>query len=244
MTAVKQQAIPGKVSLALPQCGGKLSPMSTETISEVLQRGADDAVAICAPDGIKGLRYRDLRALVERTVAELNSFGIGRGDRVAMVLPNGPEAATAFVAIAAGAITAPLSPMYRPEEYEFYLTDLRAKVLVVEAGTDSPARPVAQKLGIPIVELQLQRDEGAGSFALRPTVELRATAASPGMGAADDEALVLHTSGSTARPKIVPLLQRNIVASSKNISTTLQLSPDDVCLNRSEEHTSELQSPS
>ena len=80
--------------------------MSTETISEVLQRGADDAVAICAPDGIKGLRYRDLRALVERTVADLNSFGVGRGDRVAMVLPNGPEAATAFVALAAGATLA------------------------------------------------------------------------------------------------------------------------------------------
>jgi oxalate---CoA ligase len=205
--------------------------MSAETIADLLQRGADEATAVGAPDGARPLGYRDLRGLVTRTVSDLNSFGVGRGDRVAMVLPNGPEAATAFVAIAAGATTAPLSPLLRPEEYEFNLRDLRAKILVVEAGTDSPARAVAQKLGIPIVELHLAREQGAGSFTLRPVAPLAGSPSSPGMGEADDEALVLHTSGSTARPKIVPLLQRNIVASSRNIATTLQLVPGDVCLN-------------
>ena len=205
--------------------------MNAETIADLLQGGADEGSAIGAPDGARPLSYRDLRELATRTVDALNSFGVGRGDRVAMVLPNGPEAATAFVAIAAGAVTAPLSPLYRAEEYEFNLTDLRAKVLVVEAGTDSPARAVAQKLGIPIVELHLRREEGAGTFSLRPIGDLRGTAASPGMGTADDEALVLHTSGSTARPKIVPLLQRNVVASSRHIADTLQLVPGDVCLN-------------
>src|SRR3954468_11845378 len=159
--------------------------MSAETIADLLQRGADDATAICAPDGARPLLYRDLRALVERTVSDLNSFGVGRGDRVAMVLPNGPEAATAFVAIAAGATTAPLSPMYRAEEYEFNLSDLHAKVLVVEAGTDSPSRAVALKLGVPLVELQLQRDQGAGSFSLKSTGDLRGTASSPGMASAE-----------------------------------------------------------
>ena len=66
-----------------------------DTIAQLLQRGADDAAAIGAPEAVPPLRYRDLRALIERTVAELNSFGIGRGDRVVLVLPNGPEAATA-----------------------------------------------------------------------------------------------------------------------------------------------------
>jgi oxalate---CoA ligase len=205
--------------------------MSAETIADLLQRGADEANAIGAPDGAKPLRYRDLRELATRTVEDLNSFGVGRGDRVAMVLPNGPEAATAFVAIAAGAVTAPLSPLFRAEEYEFNLSDLRAKILVVEAGTDSPARAVAQKLGIPIVELHLSREQGAGSFALRPVGALSGSPSSPGMGQADDEALVLHTSGSTARPKIVPLSQRNILASSRHIASTLQLVPEDVCLN-------------
>ena len=205
--------------------------MSAETIADLLQQGADDRSAICAPDGAKPLRYRELRELVARTVADLNSFGVGRGDRVAMVLPNGPEAATAFVAIAAGAITAPLSPLLRPEEYQFNLSDLRAKILVVEAGTDSPARAVAQKLGVPVVELHLSREQGAGYFALRPVSPLSGSPSSPGMGQTDDEALVLHTSGSTARPKIVPLSQRNVLASSRHIATTLKLVPEDVCLN-------------
>jgi acyl-CoA synthetase (AMP-forming)/AMP-acid ligase II len=205
--------------------------MSAETIADLLQRGADEANAVGAPDGAKPLRYRDLRELATRTVEVLNSFGVGRGDRVAMVLPNGPEAATAFVAIASGAVTAPLSPMFRPEEFEFNLSDLRAKILVVETGTDSPARGVAQKLGIPIVELHLSRDQGAGSFTLRPAAPLSGSPSLPGMGQAEDEALVLHTSGSTARPKIVPLSQRNIVASAKHIASTLQLVPEDVCLN-------------
>jgi len=60
---------------------------------------------------------------------------------------------------------------------------------------------------------------------------MRGPAARPGLGEAGDTALVLHTSGTTARPKIVPLLQRNVIASSGNIARTLSLSPDDVCLN-------------
>ena len=97
-----------------------------DTIAQLLQRGADDAAAIGAPEAVPPLRYRDLRALIERTVAELNSFGIGRGDRVVLVLPNGPEAATAFLAIGAGATTAPLSRGLTADEFEFNLTDLRA----------------------------------------------------------------------------------------------------------------------
>src|SRR5256885_4735547 len=177
--------------------------MSAETISDVLQKGEPDATAICAPDGANPLRYRELRDLVDRTVKDLNSFGVGRGDRVAMVLPNGPEAATAFVAIAAGATTTPLSPMYRAEEYEFYLSDLRAKILVVEAGTDSPARAVAQKLGVPLVRLHLSREHGAGYFPLRPASPLTGSASSPGMGQTDDEALVPHSSVTTAAPEIL-----------------------------------------
>src|SRR2546426_9278186 len=138
-----------------------------ETIADLLQRGADDAAAIGAPEGLAPLRYRDLRALVDRTVAGLNSFGIGRGDRVILVLPNGPEAATAFLAIGAGATTAPLSRGLTADEFEFNLTDLRAKALVVEAGLDSPAPAVATQLRIPSIELVPHRDQGAGAFSLR-----------------------------------------------------------------------------
>ncbi len=202
-----------------------------ETIADLLQRGADDATAIGAPEGLAPLRYRDLRALVRRTVGDLNSFGIGRGDRVVLVLPNGPDAAAAFVSIGAGATTAPLSRGLTADEFEFNLTDLRAKALVVEAGLDSPARAVATRLRIPVIELVPHRDQGAGAFSLRLLLKNGAGPFEGGLAQPDDEALVLHTSGSTSRPKIVPLLQRNVTASARNIMTALQLTPDDVCLN-------------
>src|SRR5437868_7040155 len=202
-----------------------------DTIAQLLQRGADDAAAIGAPEAVPPLRYRQLRELVQRTVAELNSFGIGRGDRVVLVLPNGPEAATAFLSIGAGATTAPLSRGLTPDEFEFNLTDLRAKALVVEAGLDSPARAIATKLRIPIIELVPHRDQGAGSFSLRLLQKNGAGPFEGGLAQPDDVALVLHTSGSTSRPKIVPLLHRNVTASARNIMTALQLTPDDVCLN-------------
>ncbi|MDZ7651550.1 MAG: AMP-binding protein [Burkholderiaceae bacterium] len=87
------------------------------TITALLAAGADDATALHAPGG-KALSYKALRAHVARTVAALNALGIGRGDRVAIVLPNGPEMASAFVAIAAGTTSAPLNPAYRADEFD------------------------------------------------------------------------------------------------------------------------------
>src|SRR5689334_10137092 len=97
-----------------------------DTIPELLQRGADNAPAIGAP-GRPWLTHGALRNLADRTVAALNAIGIGRNDRVAIVLPNGPEMAAAFVAVASGATTAPLNPSYKAEEFDFYLSDLNAK---------------------------------------------------------------------------------------------------------------------
>src|SRR5712691_6197876 len=109
-----------------------------------------DAIAIVAPGGAP-LTYSRLRSQVEHIVTILNAMGIGRNDRVAMVLPNGPEAAVAFLGVAAGATCAPLNPQLRASEFEFFLTHLQAKVLVVQSGSDSPARAVAQKYGIPVI---------------------------------------------------------------------------------------------
>ena len=201
------------------------------TIPELLQAGALDANAIGAPEGAPPLTYRALASLCRRTVAALNGLGVGRNDRVAIVLPNGPEMAAAFVCIGAGATTAPLNPAYRAEELEFYLTDLRAKALVVQAGADTPARTVAKKLGVPVVELTPHREEGAGAFTLRAMEAMGSSPHLGGLAGPDDTALVLHTSGTTARPKLVPLLQRNVTASARHIRETLELGPADVCLN-------------
>jgi acyl-CoA synthetase (AMP-forming)/AMP-acid ligase II len=201
---------------------------SVETIVELLERGKDDANALSTPGGVP-LTYRGLRALVTETVRALGARGVGTGDRVAIVLDNGPEMAAAFLSVAAGATAAPLNPAYRAEEFEFYLTDLRAKLMVVRQDKDSPAVEVARRLGIPIARLLPHPDRGAGSFTL-DFGDHRGGAAGPGArrsATGSDIALVLHTSGTTSRPKIVPLAHRNVCASARNVAESLFLTERD-----------------
>jgi acyl-CoA synthetase (AMP-forming)/AMP-acid ligase II len=195
------------------------------SIPEMFRR--DGAAAIRAPDGRPTLSHAALADLAAATVAWLNAHGIGRNDRVGIVLPNGPEMAAAFLCIGAGATTAPLNPAYRAEEFDFYLSDLNAKAIVLPKGEGGPAREVAERRGIAILELA--PGEAAGAFTLSGGAP--GQAAKPGMAEPADIALVLHTSGTTARPKIVPLTQANIAASARHIGTTLRLSPADACLN-------------
>jgi len=198
------------------------------TVTELLARGAIDATAIAAPDRAP-LDFGGLNRLVDNTVAALNAAGIGRNDRVGIVLPNGPEMATAFIAVAAGATAAPLNPAYRADEFEFYLSDLGAKALILQVGDDTPARAAADKLGIPVVPLTPLMDEPAGTFEL--AIDGGSPASNGGKAQDSDVALVLHTSGTTSRPKIVPLSHRNVCASARNISGWLELEPKDHCLN-------------
>jgi acyl-CoA synthetase (AMP-forming)/AMP-acid ligase II len=199
-----------------------------QTILDLIASGDDGHPAILAP-GCEPLSFAALRALTRETVASLNRLAIGRGDRVAIVLPNGPEMAAAFIAMAAGAVAAPLNPTYRAEEFEFYLSDLRAKALIVEAGAAGPAVDVARRLGVQIVELRPRARAVAGAFDLVGANAGNAGRAGPAL--ADDVALILHTSGTTSRPKIVPLSQRNVCVSAGNVATTLALSASDRDLN-------------
>jgi acyl-CoA synthetase (AMP-forming)/AMP-acid ligase II len=202
-----------------------------QTVRALLESSAGEAPAIGAP-GRTFLDYTGLTEHVDRTITTLNALGLGRGDRVAIVLPNGPEMASAFVSIAAGTTTAPLNPGYRRKEYDFYLEDLGAKALVVERGSESEAIDSARSLGIAVLVLSVPDGAPAGQFELKadPDVPLERSAPA-GSAGPDDVALVLHTSGTTSRPKIVPLLHRNVCASARNIRTTLRLTPDDRCMN-------------
>jgi acyl-CoA synthetase (AMP-forming)/AMP-acid ligase II len=199
------------------------------TVISLLAKGAADAPAIGAP-GQAPLSFRGLRALVEQTGAALNAAGVGRGDRVAIVLANGPLAASSFLAMACYAVTAPLNPAYRPEEFAFYLSDLKARALIVQQGAETSARAVAAEQAIPVIELVPDPD-AAGAFTLVPPAGMTGTPSQGGSAGADDVALVLHTSGTTARPKIVPLTHANLCASARNIGGTLALEPSDICLN-------------
>ncbi len=204
--------------------------MAAKTLHDLVKGGADGAIALSSPGGVP-LTFAALRGLVDQTIASLNAKGIGRGDRVAIVLANGPEMATAFIAVAAGATSAPLNPTYKADEFEFYMSDLNAKLLIVAEGDETPAVGVAQTLGLPVVRLVAKPDHGAGSFVLRFPAGSAAPAAQGGAAEPDDIALVLHTSGTTSRPKIVPLRQSNVCASARNIATTLAFTAQDRGLN-------------
>ncbi|RUW37977.1 acyl--CoA ligase, partial [Mesorhizobium sp. M1E.F.Ca.ET.041.01.1.1] len=155
--------------------------------------------------------------------------GIGRGDRVAIVLPNGPEMATAFITVAAAASTAPLNPAYRADELDFYLSDIGVKAILVGKDERGPSVEVAERLGIPVLRLVVPVGAPAGVFIIEgdpvgPPVE-------SALAEDSDTALLLHTSGTTSRPKLVPLSHANLAASAAHIGATLSLTPADRCLN-------------
>ncbi len=188
-----------------------------------------DSPAVMAP-GRPALNYAGLLQHVRKTVGSLRAAGLNRNDRVAVVLPNGPEMATAFVSVAAGATCAPLNPAYRESEFDFYISDLNARALLILSGMDSPARKIAEARCIPILELMPDLNAPAGVFRLS-NGSRAFSAAGNGFAEPQDTALILHTSGTTSKPKMVPLMQSNICTSGHNIALTLALSGRDRCLN-------------
>lgn len=197
------------------------------TLKALLADHSGDLPAIGAP-GRDWLTYGGLRALTDEVAASLNSMGIDARDRVAIVLPNGPEMATAFACVAQVATTAPLNPAYREEEYAFYLEDLKAKALLVQDGYDGPAMDAATKLGMRIIRLAVPEGAAAGYFTLTSDTSAAPRTKEP---TAESIALILHTSGTTSRPKIVPLLQSNVAASAQHICASLALTEADRCMN-------------
>ncbi|WP_227268666.1 acyl--CoA ligase [Roseobacter weihaiensis] len=197
------------------------------TVSGLIAGHDDGSKALGSPTA-DWLSYGGLRALTSDVRTALHGFGIGRGNRVAIVLPNGPEMAAAFITIAQVAVTAPLNPAYREEEYVFYLDDLKAKALVVMADDEGPAVAAAGTLGIKVIRVTVPDGAPAGTITLTSEASGEADTTAPGP---EDVALILHTSGTTSRPKIVPLLHSNVAASAEHIRVSLDLTPADRCMN-------------
>ena len=123
----------------------------------------------------------------------------------------------------------PLNPAYRADEFEFYLDDLQAKALIVDSGSTSPAVEAARARGVRLIELKVPDGARAGEFILDAGAAAACDHGGPAQG--DDVAMVLHTSGTTSRPKRVPLSVANLCASAGNIAGTLQFTAKDVGLN-------------
>jgi acyl-CoA synthetase (AMP-forming)/AMP-acid ligase II len=174
------------------------------------------------------LSHSALREQCTYVASCLARAGVASSDRVAIVLPNGPEMAAAFLGVASVCAAAPLNPAYREQELDFYLGDLQPSALLVDPALDSPAAAIARARGIAVLALGRQAGAAAGRFEL----DIDAAYAGPLPPAgASDTALILHTSGTTSRPKMVALTQANLAASARHIATTLQLRASDRCLN-------------
>jgi oxalate---CoA ligase len=196
-----------------------------------VEESVADCAALLAPSR-PTLTYAGLELQVSELARALAASGIERSARIATMLPAGPEAAVAFLGTSSAAVCAPLNPELGRGELEFFLEDLSPAAFVVAAELVTPARDVATRLRIPIAELTVNQDAPAGRFELDLSSLSRAGLTAPGSESdSGDVALMLHTSGTTGRPKIVPLTHGNLRASAKHVVATLGLGAGDRCLN-------------
>lgn len=209
-------------------------PPKISTLCDVPAAAAHaDAMAVVAevaPGGgaARSLSHADLAAAVGRLRSSLTAAGVRRADVVSIVLPNGVDFLAIYLAVAQlGATAAPLNPAYTAEEFGFYLSDAGAKAVVAPASTAGalPIHEAASKLGLPTWALSPTSDALEGVAA--PT---DAPAADRELARPDDIAMFLHTSGTTSRPKGVPLTQTNLATSIMNIARTYELTSADTVL--------------
>ena len=183
-------------------------------------------MAISVPGGAE-VTYAEFGDEIERVAELLAGAGVQPGRAVSIVLPNGLEFMVVFLAVArAGAIAAPLNSAYTTDEFKFYMEDAEAQLAILPLG-EHAAREAAAQLGVPTIEASLD-DSGRTLLSKGgDTLTARRDAPAP---SPDDVALFLHTSGTTSRPKGVPLTHGNLAASIRNISDTYRLTPDDIAM--------------
>lgn len=184
----------------------------------------EDPIALMGPD-LQPTTYGDLKQQICRTGSAMRAHGLSGDSTVAIALPNGPLVASVFLSVSPWCTAAPLNTAFKADEFEYYLRDLEASALVVEAGSDLAVVNVARDLKIPVLEVT--QSAYAGLFHIEHIDSDEVAVPRDG----DAIALILHTSGTTSRPKMVPLSQANLCASAHHIASTLALCGDDRCLN-------------
>ncbi len=191
-------------------------------------RRSSAAPALLMP-GRSTLTFGGLIEQIDSVGAVLNQRGLGRTDRVALLAGRGPETAAAALGIACFATCAPLNASAPLAETELGLTRVKARALVVPGPARPDLREMTTRLGIALLECSIQPTDPAGRFTLHGG---EATAAArPGLAAPDEIALVLSTSGTTARSKLVPISHSNICARTDKSRRMFELGPTDRCLN-------------
>ena len=169
----------------------------------------------------------DVSQAVEQLASTLSGLDVTRTDVVATLVNNGPEAVTIFLASTSVGIAAPLNPSFKPAELSFYLADLRPALMIVTPETSAELVEACTEAGVPL--LRIAPGSTAGSVTILdggPAAARAFPAPDPG-----DVAMILHTSGTTSRPKMVPLSHGNMTASATHVANTLNLTQTDRVLN-------------
>ena len=193
-------------------------------IVELLNVAPAENTAMILPETGIRITYKGLREQVMTMADALANAGIGRGDRVATCMPNGLPAIVTFLAATVAGTAAPLNPLYRHDEFVFYLEDTAAKLLLCPPDGADDARTAAKDRNVPVYSVEMD-EKGFVRLVGAPSNGRKAQMPGP-----DDIALVLHTSGSTGRPKRVPIRHGNVGASAQNIQKTYALAPNDVTM--------------
>lgn len=198
--------------------------MNLNSLRDLLEQGSSSSTAITVAGGGPRITYDQLRHQVDHFTAFLKQLGISHSDRVAIALPNGLEVIVSFLAAATAGTAAPLNPAYKLDEFRFYLKDTGSRALIVPPRSADVARAAA---GDPVIIIEVEADlEGVIRFSAEPSK----SAVDSIVPALDDIALVLHTSGTTSRPKRVPLSHANLLTSARTVAETYRLTPEDVSL--------------
>ncbi len=191
------------------------------TILDILASIPANTPVICAP-GRRDLDGRDLRTAVANFRAAVPG---GLDDRrVAIIGPDTAETALVLLAVASTATAAPLNPQFTESEFAFEYRDLGVDLVLLHVSAPAPAMAAAIQLGLPVARYDAVKDAPAG---IADIVDAFPSARSATLRQREGTAFVLHTSGTTSRPKIVPLLEDRIIISAENIARRLGLADDD-----------------
>jgi acyl-CoA synthetase (AMP-forming)/AMP-acid ligase II len=202
------------------------SPVAGEPLSALLEAGLPSRAAFVIPENGQVLTYAQVTAGIDSLARQLAGLGVRRGDRVALSLPNSPDFVLLLLAVTAlGAAAAPLNPAYTETEFTFFLTDIEPRLFLIPASRPAAAVAAADGTGTTVLTVAASED---GPASLLTASGEPAPQQSFEPGGPDDVGVVLHTSGTTSRPKQVPLLQRNLMASVRTIAAHYQLGPADV----------------
>ena len=193
-------------------------PSTIHTISEAMAFWAartPDAPALRAIDG-KTWSHRELLELLGDVADRLAAYGIGRDDRVALVVPPGIDAAIALLGTMNAAVAVPLNHRSTFHEFSRDLRRLSPKLVITDDRTTT-GLDVATTLGF--------RTAAARDLMVRNGDRPPTNAQLPHP---DDIAIILHTSGTTEEPKRVPRPHRTYVAAARESQAMTNLTPHDV----------------